>query len=456
MILLVIVLITVLVILYYYYKYTRHTCDLVIARYRESLKWLSGTFPAFRRIYVYNKGPMEGMDIPAYLMPLVKIVPMENVGRCDQTYLHHILTEYDDLADVTVFLPGSCDLKNKRNILQSIKSGKTSINYNVKGQDKFHNVSKFSLNAYNASHPSNANHDALKKCPQRPFGKWFRHIFGSSPIKTVTYLGIFAISRDDIRRRPRELYALLKTYLDDHPNPEAGHYLERAWGMVFMEPDLQFRNNADLLRRHDASVFRDEHGQIIDHKNVEREEQLTVLEFVRSDANVLELGARYGTVTCMLDKILKVGKGWVVTSEPDASVHEALYQNLSANGCTRTKVIHSIVGDSPVVLSGNGYGTQALKSTRDDHRGQIDNISLKDLQENFGFKFDTVMADCEGCFEEFVRHCDRQGLLHQFETIIYEMDYADTCNYPWIEQMLKNRGMVKVRDAFLTVWQKKM
>lgn len=459
----VIVLIIVLVCLVFYAHASTKTCDLVVARYQESLDWLEEQFPSFRRIYVYNKGPPEGMNIPKHLLSRVRILQLENVGRCDHTYLHHILTTYDDLADVTVFLPGSCDLKHKhKTCLSSIRHGRTSLKYDLRRPDQFSKVSKFSLTTYNARHPSNGKvanvHGAnkLKLCPQRPFGKWFRHVFGNTPIRTVTYYGIFAVSREDIQRRPRDLYALLIRYVDDHPNPEAGHYLERVWGMLFMEPQLRFRDNADILIRHDAGVFRDELGHVIDHKTEEREEQLTVLEYVRSDAKVLELGARYGTVTCLIDKILQIGNGIVVASEPDATVHEALYRNLSVNGCQRTKVFHGVVGDFPVVMDLAGYGTQARKMTLASESRKVENATFLEVQESFSVEFDTLMADCEGCVEDFIRHCLEHNVLKQFETVIYEMDRPDACDYPWIETVLKDAGMVKVRDSFLTVWQKKL
>ena len=38
---------------------------------------------------------------------------MENVGRCDHTYLYHIIHNYNNLADITIFLPGSSQMQGK-------------------------------------------------------------------------------------------------------------------------------------------------------------------------------------------------------------------------------------------------------------------------------------------------------------------------------------------------------
>jgi hypothetical protein len=74
--------------------------------------------------------------------------------------------------------------------------------------------------------------------------------------------------------------------------------------------------------------FKDQYGKIIDHLKMERDEQLQAEKYVTSDCVVLELGARYGTVSCIINK--KVGPNMVVV-EPDIRVQDALEQNMKAN-----------------------------------------------------------------------------------------------------------------------------
>lgn len=69
--------------------------ELVVARYSESLNWLRRV-PASVERTVYNKGPE--------LLPAAQTLP--NVGREAHTYLHHIVTRYDDLSDLTIFCQG--------------------------------------------------------------------------------------------------------------------------------------------------------------------------------------------------------------------------------------------------------------------------------------------------------------------------------------------------------------
>lgn len=75
--------------------------DLVVARYGEPLDWLQ----RFKdhsdfRVMVYNKGPP--VDCFAH-----SIVSRPNSGREAETWLYHICSSYDTLADHTIFLQGN-------------------------------------------------------------------------------------------------------------------------------------------------------------------------------------------------------------------------------------------------------------------------------------------------------------------------------------------------------------
>jgi hypothetical protein len=68
--------------------------EVVVARFQENLDWVKKVKWPVR---VYNKGgPIE--------LPCERL---KNIGREAQTYLHHIIKEFDKLADYTVFLQGN-------------------------------------------------------------------------------------------------------------------------------------------------------------------------------------------------------------------------------------------------------------------------------------------------------------------------------------------------------------
>ena len=67
--------------------------QFVIAHYDEALDWLEDLPPACSRIVYHKHHSARENRLP-------------NIGREAHTYLHHILTHYDRLADLTVFLQG--------------------------------------------------------------------------------------------------------------------------------------------------------------------------------------------------------------------------------------------------------------------------------------------------------------------------------------------------------------
>ena len=61
---------------------------IVVSRYNENLEWLK-EFPFnLYPVIIYNKGTNDEFYKPDNL---IKIVNIENVGRCDHTYLYHIV-----------------------------------------------------------------------------------------------------------------------------------------------------------------------------------------------------------------------------------------------------------------------------------------------------------------------------------------------------------------------------
>jgi hypothetical protein len=213
--------------------------DIIIARYNEDLKWtLEYPFNQFKYI-VYNKGNNENFE-KKYVS---KIIKLPNVGKCDHTYLYHIIENYDKLSDITVFFPGSIDLKHKKKIavkiLKEIYLRKNAIFISLNENDiqKLHY--KFKLDYYKTKHALNRSDDndntdyMLKKSNIRPFGLWFQNMFGNLKIDCLIYYGIFSIDKNDIIQHPKSRYETLIQELSDHPNPEVGHYLERSWCAVF-------------------------------------------------------------------------------------------------------------------------------------------------------------------------------------------------------------------------------
>jgi len=229
------------------------SCDMVIARYKEDLNWLKQFDKpeyTFRNIYLYNKSEESNdktsQDLGCVLKgkECVKI-NLPNEGRCDHTVLYHIIHHYDSLADVTIFTKGSSDLYRERKKLPFIvkKTFEThdSVFSVVRTETAVGHVHEKELkfDRYRSSHPKNnegiLNLHALQMKPAspRPFGKWFEKHFPKLNIYYISHTGIMAISRIHIHQHPKSYYERFLKELEGHPNPEVGHYFERAWLAIF-------------------------------------------------------------------------------------------------------------------------------------------------------------------------------------------------------------------------------
>ena len=204
--------------------------EIIISRFNEDLNWLmEAPFNLFQYI-VYNKGNNENFN----KTNVKRIINIENVGKCDHTFLFHIIENYDNLANITVFFPGSLDMIYKKNkaklllnkIIQSNFINACFIGYYHKSiRESYHN---FQLNKYKTLNEKNLLLNSEKKLHKaliRPYGNWYRFFFGNSQSHWVTFWGIFSIDKRDIIQHPINRYQALINTVNKNSNPEAGHYI---------------------------------------------------------------------------------------------------------------------------------------------------------------------------------------------------------------------------------------
>lgn len=230
----------------------KDSIDVVVARYNEELDWMCDpriveslyqkSLTAQVEIFIYDKGH-KGLDLTKAkaCLPYVvfHVVRLPNVGRESHTYLHHVVARWTKLADVTIFLHGSSDAVQKfdrvKSTIEKVVQRGDSVFIGQKG--KFPDIfDTFQIEAHRSSNSRNLliNPDTiLEPAHKRPFGAWFRDVFQEEMDAVWNYCGIFAVSRKHILQHPRHYYQKLLSLVSSHPNPEAGHYFERSWGVVF-------------------------------------------------------------------------------------------------------------------------------------------------------------------------------------------------------------------------------
>jgi hypothetical protein len=230
--------------------FRRKDIEVVISRYEESLEWLlQKPYRHFLpNIILYNKG---ATPIPREIAMAVKrVVPLPNVGRCDHTYLYHIVSGIREgtLAGTTVFLTASTyDLPNKRymakRIFQSLWNP-TIIRPILEHKILYEEYRGFFLDKYVVSHMGNRKvnpETAMTPAHIRPFGPWLSTLYesilgpdcGIRTMKAPLFLyGVFVGTRENITKTPLALYERLLEEVAVGSNPEVGHYIERLWGAL--------------------------------------------------------------------------------------------------------------------------------------------------------------------------------------------------------------------------------
>jgi mannosyltransferase OCH1-like enzyme len=213
--------------------------EIVVARYNESLCWMNEyPFNQFEYI-IYNKGSNDNFE----KKHVKKIITLENVGRCDHTYLYHLIENYENLSNIVVFFTGSLGtLPMKKNkaitilnniILSSFKNAYFIGTYHncLKTNYKDFVIDHYSCTGYENYSKNSETH--LNKCKLRPYAKWYKYFFGTTTAHWSTLGGIFSIDTRDIIQHPKTKYISILQTVNTHSNPEAGHYIERSWGVIF-------------------------------------------------------------------------------------------------------------------------------------------------------------------------------------------------------------------------------
>lgn len=190
--------------------------DIVVAHYQEDLSWLRRV-PAEFNVVLYDKGG-EVEDA----------IALENVGFEAHTYLHHIVQNYDSLADITAFVQGypfdhiPSFHRRLRDLAVAKKPSREFewlgfvIDYDdPQGKRLFQ--------------PWGKNHDRRLLDVHGFWNQLWGH---DAPDRLVFYPGgQFIVTAEQIRQQERTFYEKALTLSVSYP--DAGHCLERSWDRVF-------------------------------------------------------------------------------------------------------------------------------------------------------------------------------------------------------------------------------
>jgi FkbM family methyltransferase len=197
--------------------------------------------------------------------------------------------------------------------------------------------------------------------------------------------------------------------------------------------------------------IRDENNQLIDIQNIEKPEQDLANKYILRDDIVLELGARYGSVSCVINHKL-INKNNQIVVEPDDRVWEALEKNKIKNNCY-FNIVKGFISKKKLDLTNldeyrNGYGSTFIENKET----KIPSYTLDEIKNKYNLKFNVLVADCEGFLEVFFD--ENPDLYDDLRLIIFEADYSEKCNYNKIKKTLLENNFLNILDGFQNVWIK--
>jgi FkbM family methyltransferase len=196
--------------------------------------------------------------------------------------------------------------------------------------------------------------------------------------------------------------------------------------------------------------IRDQNGKSIDINKFEKNEQFLAKKYIEENDVVLELGARYGSVSCVINSKLNCKTNQVVV-EPDSRVWTALESNKIRNNC-EFSIVQGFVSRKKLGLTSHdrcgGYGTTSIENST----SVIPSYTLEQISETYKLNFNVLVADCEGFLEMFFD--ENPSLYDTLRMIIFEADHTYKCNYSKIRNALINKGFIKILEGHQNVWKR--
>lgn len=205
------------------------TAQLVIAKYNENVDWLKDVN---LDTVVYNKG--NGLDLDSIRGQKNKLeeFKLPNIGRESHTLLHHIIKNYDNLCNVTVFLQANPfdHLENFHKIYPNVE-----LMHFLNDLPQINHLFGFGI-----------YHTDIGYMDKR------ENIFKELNIKNRKYGNQFSVGcqyilpKRVILSKPVEFYQKLQTWHEDKSNRFYDEHLpciiERTWLDIFDSNDANFTN----------------------------------------------------------------------------------------------------------------------------------------------------------------------------------------------------------------------
>lgn len=239
--------------------------DIVLAYFQADIDWIWPILDNLKityRLFVYSKG---GQPLPKrYRKYIYRWTTLKNIGRCDHSYVYHIIStwkdecpprkhvsDFDGLPEIkptssrTLFIKDSSFRPHdKSEIIESIPNWfqkylepSDSSNYPIgpcSYSPSIHELETFQLRDYGRPWDQRQNQDPFLLAPKflRPFPNWARYVNPDFQISDITHgigFGVILFTTSAAQSIAKDIWIRAGLTLSYGPNIETGHFIERAW-----------------------------------------------------------------------------------------------------------------------------------------------------------------------------------------------------------------------------------
>lgn len=193
----------------------------------------------------------------------------------------------------------------------------------------------------------------------------------------------------------------------------------------------------------------DQNNNLINIQLLEKPEQDIAKKYIEKNDVVLELGARYGSVSCIINSKLSNKNNQVVV-EPDNRVWKALEKNKKENNCD-FNIVKGFIGNKKMdLINLNEYYGGYASTFIYNENTKIPSYTLEEVKKKYNLEFNVLIADCEGFMETFIS--ENLYLLDNLRLIMFEKDNPKICNYDNVNKILLNNNFKCIDNSFHSIY----
>lgn len=218
-------------------------------QYNSNSKWVKECAEKNNCDYIiYKRVPMNKFEIKKKSKELYEIKNIGKMANIAQTYLLHIIKNYNNLYDVEIFLDSEMVNLYSKNVSDQIKS---SIKYNYKSYSNLDKKLTWTKNEYNSEVNKKMkliNSKFIHKKPNKDWIGWkiYKKLFPNKckeiecnfPTITTGAYSLFSVRKEQILKHSLHKYKMLYNLFDinkynSNELKQNYYLLEHTWKLLF-------------------------------------------------------------------------------------------------------------------------------------------------------------------------------------------------------------------------------